>query len=200
MKIEEVMQKNVITITTDESVTVAAAKMKKHDVRHLPVVDVDGIEGVLSNRDVRGAESGSVSDYMTRNVHTCLPGDFVEDAAHQMLENKIHCLPVVDPYENVIGILTDTDLLRTLVRLTGSDRPSSRVEVEVDDKSGKLAEVTTIAKEHAQNIRSIFVIPAEDGRMRIVMRLQTMNPGRFAQALKENGCELIWPEEPEMTL
>ncbi|MFC4737573.1 CBS and ACT domain-containing protein [Bacillus daqingensis] len=200
MKIEEVMQKDVITISSNKSVTEAAKAMKQHDVRHLPVVDEDGLEGVLSNRDVRGVDSGTVADYMTRHVHTCLPGDFVEDAAHQMLENKIHCLPVIDPNEKVIGILTDTDLLRTLVRLTGSDRPSSRVEVEVDDKSGKLADVTAVAKEHAQNIRSIFVIPAEDGRMRIVMRLQTMNPGRFAQALKENGCELIWPEEPEMTL
>ncbi|WP_147805257.1 CBS and ACT domain-containing protein [Alkalicoccus halolimnae] len=201
MRVEEVMQKNIIPIDPSDTVQNAMKLMNGNRVRHLPVLDPQTSEliGIVSNRDLRELDNDkTIQSVMIDNVHTAFPGDFVEEAAYMMLENRIHCLPVVSNTEKVIGILTDTDLLQTLVRLTGSDRPSSRVEVEVPDESGQLAAVTATAKQYSLNIQSIFVIPSAQNRMRIVMRIQTMNPQAFVKALKHQGYDIIWPEEPEM--
>ncbi|SDN54523.1 CBS and ACT domain-containing protein [Alkalicoccus daliensis] len=200
MRVEEVMQKNIISVSPATSLTEARQIMKEKSVRHLPVLhpETKELEGIVSDRDLQKTEMNSMKDIMITSVHTAFPGDFVEEAAYMMLENRIHCLPVVDWHEKVIGMLTDTDLLTTLVKLTGADRPSSRVEVEVPDESGQLADLMMVAKETKQNIQSIFAIPAEEERMRIVMRLQTINPHIFVQALKVKRYDIVWPEEPEM--
>lgn len=202
MRVEEVMQQKVFSVSPSTTLTEARRLMNDEGVRHLPVLhsETNELEGIVSDRDLRRAEENLISDIMITHVHTAFPGDFVEEAAYMMLENKIHCLPVVDWNEKVIGMLTDTDLLMTLVRLTGADRPSSRVEVEVPDESGQLAALMLVAKDTRQNIQSIFAIPAEEERMRIVMRLQTINPHTFIQALRIEGYKIVWPEEPEMKL
>ncbi len=200
MRVEEVMQRDIISIVPTDTVGHAVSLMLENKVRHLPVVSIETEEltGIVSNRDLRALDPQIIiQEVMIENVHTAFPGDFVEEAAYMMLENKIHCLPVMDE-DNVIGMLTDTDLLRTLVKLTGSDRPTSRVEVDVPDESGQLSQLTTIAKDYKMNIQSIFAIPSEQDRMRIVMRMQTINPHSFVQELKHQGYVLIWPKEPEM--
>lgn len=201
MRVEEVMQKEVLSISPSTKLEEARKIMQTYGVRHLPVLSAENgeLKGIVSDRDLQRAEQELIKDIMISAVHTAFPGDFVEEAANMMLENKIHSLPVIDSKDNLIGMLTDSDLLKTLVRLSGADRPSSRVEVDVPDESGQLADLMIIAKEHSQNIQSIFTIPSEEDRMRIVMRLQTMSPNKFVQALRDQHYKIIWPEEAEMS-
>lgn len=201
MRVEEVMQKEVLSISPSTKLEEARKIMQTYGVRHLPVLSAENgeLKGIVSDRDLQRAEQELIKDIMISAVHTAFPGDFVEEAANMMLENKIHSLPVIDSKDNLIGMLTDSDLLKTLVRLSGANRPSSRVEVDVPDESGQLADLMIIAKEHSQNIQSIFTIPSEEDRMRIVMRLQTMSPNKFVQALRDQHYKIIWPEEAEMS-
>ena len=57
----------------------------------------------------------TVGRLMTRKVHTITPDAFLVHAAELMTENKIAGLPVVDEKGGVVGIVTESDLLRTLV-------------------------------------------------------------------------------------
>jgi acetoin utilization protein AcuB len=108
--------------------------MYRAKVRHLPVVGPAGtLTGIVTDRDLRhgllapvvfgGAnttvetvlENARVSDLMSRSVVTASPGEDLADAARTMLEHRIGCLPVVAD-GRVVGIVTETDLLRQLIR------------------------------------------------------------------------------------
>lgn len=125
------------TATLDDVVDV----MCKKQIRHVPVVNNDDLLGIISDRDVRRAfgnasvldaraqESGKyflgpseVHEVMTTDVRTVAPHTTTKTAIEELLHHKIHCLPVVDD-EILIGLITDTDLLRAI---GAADKEGSR--------------------------------------------------------------------------
>ena len=121
----------------------------------------------------------------------------MEEAAYVLYQNKIGCLPVVD-CDELKGILTETDILYTLVELMGVHIPSSHVEVEVDDQLGMLADVTAVFKENKSNVNSVLVFPGRRyGKKNIVFRVQNFDTRKLTKSLTENGYRVVWPKEPE---
>jgi CBS domain-containing protein len=135
MRVSEVMSRDVMTIDMAESCHEAASRMFRGKVRHLPVVDGAGrLVGIVTDRDLRHRllapvvlrEAGSVtvesvlkgvpvSEIMSKSVVTVPPGEDLAAAARIMLEDKVGALPVVAD-GRVVGIVTETDLLRQIVR------------------------------------------------------------------------------------
>ncbi|MDQ0255005.1 acetoin utilization protein AcuB [Evansella vedderi] len=207
MMVQDIMIKDVIFIDEATSIKEAFDKMEHHRIRHLPVVNKEmEIIGILSDRDIRKASPSILEDWryelldrpvneiMNKNVITALPFDFVEEAANTMMEHQISCLPIEDNGQ-LIGIITDTDLLKTLVKLTGADMPSSRLEIEVPNESGMLSEVASLIKKHNINIQSVLVYPGKELDKKIlVFRLQTMNLRPLTQSIKNIGYKVLWPD------
>jgi len=94
----------VATIAPEELVTVLLDRLAEHRIGAL-VVSSDGttVEGIVSERDVvrRLQRDGvatltlQVQEIMTREVHTCRPGDGIEDLMRVMTERRIRHVPVV---------------------------------------------------------------------------------------------------------
>ena len=161
MLVEEIMHRNVHSVTPSTSIGDAIHLLKNHQIRHLPVLDGDVFVGLVTDRDLRSASPSSldpkglrnllhrpVSEVMIRQVITAHPLDFFEDAARVLYEHRIGCLPILEG-EKLVGILTETDILRRLIEIFGVDRPSQHVEVEVEDRFGILAEVAAIFGQHS---------------------------------------------------
>ncbi|MCD8510000.1 MAG: acetoin utilization AcuB family protein [Bacillus sp. (in: Bacteria)] len=207
MMIQDIMTTDVVYITDKTSIKDALSKMEQFRIRHLPVVNErKEIIGIVSDRDLRDASPSSlgncskdvlqcpIKEIMKTDVLTALPYDFVEEAANMMMENRISCLPVEDNGK-LIGIITGKDLLKNLVKLTGADLPSSRLEVEVLNQSGMLAEVAALIKEHKINIHSVLIYPSMDESKKIlVFRLQTMDLRPLIKTLKDNNYHILWPD------
>ncbi len=205
------MIKDVITSTPGTTIKTALTIMEEKRIRHLPIVnELDEIIGIVSDRDLRDASPSRfekdcnqhlekpIKNVMITDVLTAFPNDFVEEASNIMTENQISCLPIEDDGK-LIGIITETDLLHTLVKLTGADLPSSRLEVEVDNKSGMLASVAQIIKEHHLNIHSALVYPSfKDDKKVLVFRIQAMNIRPVTEAIKKQGYKVVWPTNLEM--
>ena len=135
MQVREVMGLNVITIAASTSCHEAATRMFREKLRHLPVVDAAGaVVGIVTDRDLRHRllapavlpggsglsiehvlKSTAVNEVMSTPVLTASPNDDLLDAARTMLAKKIGSMPVVDG-GRVVGIVTETDLLRQIVR------------------------------------------------------------------------------------
>ncbi len=132
-RVRDIMSHPPITILPTATVPQALAVMRRHKIRHLPVVENGELVGIISMGDLREASTTAainadsyelnfmlnrlaVSKIMNRKVTTVTPDAFIVDAAEIMTENKIAGLPVVEPNGAVIGIITDSDLLRLLVR------------------------------------------------------------------------------------
>ena len=122
------------TVSPATTVGAAAALMRARGVRHLPVVDAGGrLVGILTDRDLRqvvfdpavqarlsrateALRGLTVREVMTWGAISVTPGTSIRDAARLMHENRIGALPVVEN-DRVVGILTETDVLRTFREL-----------------------------------------------------------------------------------
>jgi acetoin utilization protein AcuB len=211
--VEQIMKKNVIKILNTATIKEAVELMDKNRFRHLPVVnEIDELVGIISDRDIRDARpsvfdteehldylTNPVSKIMVADVITAHPLDFVEDVSSIFYEHNIGCLPIEVDYK-LVGIITETDILHTLVQLMGAHQPSSQIEVRVENVAGMLAEIATIIKKRNINITSVLVYPCEDLQHKVlVFRLQTMDPRGVIADIENSGYKVLWPNLPGMT-
>lgn len=118
--VREVMDASVVCITEDEPITAAATRLLKGETNHLPVLDANGIlVGIVTTYDVtkavaRPGDRLLVRDIMTRKVVRTTPEEAVDIAAQKLDRNNISAMPVVDPANRVIGMLTALDLGKLL--------------------------------------------------------------------------------------
>ena len=160
MLVKEVMTPNPVVIEPNMPVTRAQRIMKEDQVRHLPVLRkgkelVGMITRDALNRALPSELSSlsiweinyhlaniKVRDVMVKKVLTVTENITVEDAARIMIENKIGSLPVMREGQ-LVGIVTDVDLLGALSNLMGWRQPGVRVTIQVPDERGWLAKVAT---------------------------------------------------------
>lgn len=130
MQASDLMTARPTTIRPEATIRQAVALLQDLDVRHLPVVDVEGqLVGMLSDRDLRaltipfisaGESQGTlvtalgspVSSVMTSDVLSVEPETDVDEIVELMLENRIGAVPVVDRDSGLVGIVSYMDVLR----------------------------------------------------------------------------------------
>ncbi|HXX85224.1 MAG TPA: CBS domain-containing protein [Casimicrobiaceae bacterium] len=119
-----------ITVSPETDFKVAMDLMQRHRIRRLPVVDGSGLlAGIVAERDLLGAADrylqsvADVGEIMTRSVVTVERGTPVVEAASLMIGLKIGGLPVVDESNKVLGIITETDLMKALVDMLAEEKP-----------------------------------------------------------------------------
>ena len=207
MLVESMMIRDVITLSPQHTLQEALEMTEKKRIRHLPVVDANGcVVGILSDRDLRSATPSPlmegdheavlktrVETIMIRDVITCHPLDFVEDAAAQMYRHRVGSLPVIS-HEKLVGIITERDILHTLVEMMGVNAPTSRVEVVVPDRPGMLANIADLLRARRINASTVMVFPInKEGHKSIVFRIGTMDPRRFIQDIQNAGYDVVQP-------
>lgn len=208
--VRDSMTREVVTVGPETTAAEALALCRENGIRHLPVLEGGRLVGVISDRDLRSATPAlgdpsraealqkiQVGDEMIRDVETARPEDPIEDAASEMYEKRIGCLPVVDG-EELVGIITTSDVMRALAWLVGVHEPGSRLEVALPDRPGELAKVAGIIRDENVNIVSVLAPSEREGERRVaVFRLDTINPRRVVASLKEAGYPVLWPPGAE---
>ena len=135
MLVKDWMSSPVITIEENENILQAIHLMKKHKIRHLPVVKNGKLTGIITKTDINKVFPSKVTpldihelysfladvkikEIMSKNPITIKPENSIEYATVIMLENKISVLPVTEN-EYVVGIITNTDIFKFLVEISG---------------------------------------------------------------------------------
>jgi CBS domain-containing protein len=137
-RVGDVMSPHVMTVEADLRAEPMALLQRFRRVRHLPVVDPEGrVVGMLTRMDVLEQATFApqklvrVSDLMSTPIESIAAGTLVSEAARRMSGARIHALPVLDPMGELVGIVTDSDLLSAF----GASRvgpPRGIEEVPVD--------------------------------------------------------------------
>lgn len=207
MLVEEIMNKEVIIISPEDSIHTALGMVKEHQIRHLPVVDGEHLVGVISDRDLKGATPSvllechdieilkrtKVKEIMTERVLTAHPLDGVDEAARIMYEYRIGCLPVVRGGK-LIAIVTETDILRTLVEWVGTLEPGTTLEIEVPNRPGALADVTIAIKRHNVNLVSVLMRNGYEPNTKIITaKLQTKQVTKIIEEIEQLGFKVLFP-------
>ncbi|MBF0279706.1 MAG: CBS domain-containing protein [SAR324 cluster bacterium] len=179
------MVKDLVVLRRDQSLMDASGLIKKHDIRHLPVVDENNhLVGIVTDRDVRKASASDatsldihellyllgkiqVEEIMTKNVVSVPPSMPLEQAAKVMHDRKFGGLPVVEDGK-LVGIITTGDILKFLMEAMDVDSSCTRVELELEDKPGQLVKVLQAISSNEYQIHSVITSPEKTGGNKIV--------------------------------
>ncbi|MBQ6813594.1 MAG: CBS domain-containing protein [Methanobrevibacter sp.] len=115
--VKEIMSREVISISPKYSIKESVSVMTENGIGSLPIVDKEGkVVGIVTERDFALALAGSltnetVGEIMIKDVITTTPGTPIESCSKIMVRNNLRRIPVVEE-DNMIGIVTSTDILR----------------------------------------------------------------------------------------
>jgi acetoin utilization protein AcuB len=213
MLVADVMTRQVVAIGPDTPIRDVQALMEQRNVRHFPILEgraapdrPDELVGIVSDRDVRlvGADhprapagvkaSDPVSLLMVRNVLTAHPGDPIEETAKAMRSRKIGAMPVMED-GRLVGIVTATDLLDALVTMSGVHLAASRLEVEVANRPGALAELLALIADKRINVVSVMTTRGDEDAISFVLRVATVDVRSLARQLRAQGVSVTWPPD-----
>ncbi|MDH5203674.1 MAG: CBS and ACT domain-containing protein [Nitrospirota bacterium] len=194
------MTKNVFAVTPDDSISDAVRMMKENGIKHLPVVEGDRVRGILSDRDIKEFTPSKattldiyelhyllaktkIKEVMKKQVITTTPDAPIEEAAMIMYDQNIGCLPVVEN-ERLVGIISDKDIFRALVDITGIRRGGHRINIVVEDRPGSIKEVADTVRNYGFMLQSILTSyeRIKEGYRNVIIR--TKGAGDF-KGLKE---------------
>lgn len=213
------MTKEVATLGQDRSMMKASKLMKDKAISCLPIVDEDGrIVGIVSDRDIKDASPSKattldmhelyyllseikIQDIMTKKVVTIRADETVEKAAVLMLEGHFGSLPVVDEDNKVVGIITDTDVFKVLVEISGVYEGGTQICLQIPTEAGSLGPVLEFLKEHGARIMSVMTrnVPEDQTKKDVYIRIRDMEKPdykRLKVEMEENFEVQFWAIDP----
>lgn len=199
MFVSEWMTGKVFSVKPDASVSEAAKMIKERRIKHIPVAEQGRLLGIVSDRDIKDycpSKATSLDIYelhyilaktrvrevMRTKVFTTAPDTPIEEAAMALYDKNIGCLPVVEGGK-LVGIISDKDIFRALVDITGIRHRGHRIFVTIEDRPGSIKDVADIVRKHGFSLQSILTSyeRVREGHRNIVIR--TKGSGNF-KALK----------------
>lgn len=213
MLVRSRMTAEVRTISPTTTLGEALAMTREYGIRHLPVVDQGKLVGILTDRDLRLAappvwasdtdyaalratfEQKTIADVMTAHALVSTTEETpIEDAARVMYEHRIGCLPVMRGDE-LIGILTETDVMRSFVELFSKDENECRIELQIPNRPGELSRVVrAIGVDFKINISGMVMPPMPEGDdAHLIIHVQARNVDALVEHLSKIGYRVGSP-------
>ncbi|MEE8807851.1 MAG: CBS and ACT domain-containing protein [Lactimicrobium sp.] len=217
MYVKDHMTENPITIDPDVTLLKALEIMGKNHFHRLPVVKDGRLVGLITEGLVNensGKENTALSiyelnyllsrtyarDIMITDVKTVSPDAWIEDAAEIMLQNEINVLPVVDGDKKVVGIITEKDLFKAFLKLTGYRKQGTRFVIKVEDKPGEFAKICKLFADNDANLENIGVYHSKVRGVETVVRATgEVSVEKMTNVLKDAGFEVVnvWQTKAE---
>ncbi|HSE83362.1 MAG TPA: CBS domain-containing protein [Thermodesulfobacteriota bacterium] len=117
MIVKNFMTRNPLTVAPEEDVVATFNLLKKQGFRQFPVIKDKELVGIVTDRDLRSnlRDDLTVSDIMSPNPVTVLEDSKLVEAALIIRDRKFNALPVVSKSGELVGIITTTDIIKSLV-------------------------------------------------------------------------------------
>jgi acetoin utilization protein AcuB len=205
MLVREWMSTTVITVDPGASISEALELLDAHHISLLPVVRNERLVGMLTNVDIKPFCSDSspnvsigpwgsivssrikVEDVMSRAPIT-VPADFtVEEAAEVLLKNAVPGVVVLDGQNQIVGVLSQTDINRVLVSVTGLWRGGIVFGFMLEDSPGSIKGLTDIMRSYGGRLASILSAyeRAPKGYRRVHIRVRGLDRSKLPQLEQE---------------
>lgn len=208
MLVKDRMTLNPVTAQADTTHKQATELMRERKIHHLPILEKNGkLIGIVVEEDLLSAQPSPATTLSIYEIHSLLsklqlkqimqhpvrtitPDCPLEEAARIMLHEHIGCLPVMEN-DQLVGIITDTDIFRTFVAILGGGDEGARFTLQLADKPGILAKVAQAVADAGGNIISATTWHGEKGAAYITIKERGANFTQLAQALQELDTTLV---------
>jgi len=203
MLIKDWMATTVLTVDANTSVMRAGKTMKDNNIRRLPVVSQGKLAGIITDSDLKEASPSSktemdmhemyyllsemkVKDVMSANPVSLGQDDTLEKAALVMLNETISGLVIIDDDGNLVGLLSESDVLRGFIHATGIQDGAFRIVMDMPDKGGTVSQVIDVLHQNRARVLSILTSfeDAPAGFKRVSIRIMPYN-GEVEDLVKE---------------
>jgi acetoin utilization protein AcuB len=213
MRVRDLMTKNPITVDSETLVLDAQKIMAENNIRRLPVVDKGKLVGIVTMHDILMASPSpatslsvyelnyllakmKVKEIMKKNPITVTPDTTFEEALRIGQEKKVGSFPVMENGK-LVGITTESDLVRFVIRILGLKEEGTRITIEgLGAKLGDLKKIISIVEDHQTIILSLVTLPRPEKKdWMIVLRLKTTHPEPIVQDFKKAGfnvTHVVW--------
>ncbi len=210
MRIKDVMTRNPVIADSETLVLDAQKIMKENNIRRLPIVDKGKLVGIVTKHDLLEASPSpatslsvfelnyllakmKVKEIMKKNPVTITPDTPFEEALRLGQEKKIGSFPVVENGK-VVGITTESDIIRFVTRVLGLKEEGSRITIEeLGGKLGDLEKIVSIVNQHHTVILSMMSMPRPEKKdWMIVLRLKTNEPDPIVKDFKKAGFNVTF--------
>ena len=190
MLIKDWMATAILTVDANTSVMRATRTMKENNIRRLPVMSHGKLIGVITDRDLKEASPSTTSDIdihemyyllsemkvkdvMTDKCISLRQDDTLEKAALVMLKERISGIMVVDDEDNLMGLLSETDIMRGFIQATGIQDGSYQYVIDMPDEAGSTSRVIDLIRKKAARVLSILTSfeDAPRGNKRVSIRI-----------------------------
>ena len=206
--VEKWMTRDVITVRPHAKIIDAFELMQGRGIRHLPVIEDGELKGLVTDRDIRLALIPSplstpedrmyhlgalerVDEIMTADLITVAPNTTIEEAAKLMAKYKIGAVPVVARGQ-LVGILTETDILRVFIEMLETIQSSSRIDVVLGEKPSALDEVYGLLQSSHVKVISVSMSPKETAGSPIYsFRIQRTPVEPLVHKLEKAGYRVV---------
>jgi acetoin utilization protein AcuB len=209
MLVKDRMTPNPKTISPQASHPEALRMLHKEKFSYLPVVDKSGkVVGMVTETDLLHAAPSSatslsiyemnyllanlkIQDVMSSPAVTVAEDMPLEVAARMMIEKDIGCLPVMRG-DQLVGVITETDIFKTFVEILGGGEKILRVTLRSPNVPGELARLAGVIAGIGGNLHSIAAFHGEDPQhVYFTFRLDGVEEQKLVPALKEAGEQVM---------
>ncbi|MBA2795456.1 CBS domain-containing protein [Streptococcus porcinus] len=208
MAVKDYMTKEVVTITPNTGVAQTADIMRDQDIRRLPVMEDGRLVGLVTAGTMAEATPSKatslsiyemnyllnktkIKDIMLEKVITITPEASLEDAIYLMLEHKIGVLPVLDNHQ-LCGIITDRDVFKAFLHVSGYGTEGVRVVLEADNVVGVLAKVAESISKANLNIGRIVADTRATGKTVVELQIDgNIDRSILTERLQATGVTVI---------
>ena len=187
MAVKDFMTRKVVYVSPDTTVAHTADMMREQGLRRLPVIENDRLVGVVTERTMAEASPSKVTslsiyemnyllnktkirDIMARDVVTVSPYASLEDAVYAMMKNQVGILPVVEAGQ-VFGVITEKDVFKAFLEVSGYGEEGIRVIITADDTVGTLAKIVDTISADNLNIKRTVVATRRSGKVAIEIQI-----------------------------
>jgi len=210
MRIGDIMTRKPITVDSETSIVDSKSIMKENNIRRLPVVDKGKLVGIVTERMILEASPSpatslsiyeihyliskmKVKDIMVKNPITISPDTTFEEALLLGQEKRIGAFPVLEKGK-LVGIITESDLVRFIANIWGAREKASTIVIEgLSQRFGLFREVVSIIDKHEIPILSIMthVVPGKVDCC-LIIRVKTKEVDALARDFKKANFKVMY--------
>ena len=212
MFVEKWLTPDPVTISPYHTVSAVAIEMSRRKLRHFPVCEPTRsgrrMVGVVAKFDIaRGFPNDlnpfsvevteesvpkPVSTLMTKKIITVAPDCPIEEAARLLRSHRIGCLPVLKENQ-LIGILTQSDLFEAFISLTAAKSGGTRIFIESDFDDSPVPAVLDFCR--ANRVEILSLMSFHENRLRrrdmSIFRFHGRLPKGFIPAMAAAGYRVV---------
>lgn len=218
MQVQNWMSHDPVTVEEDTSIIDVMKILEQNDIRHLPVMSRGRLTGMLTDQDVKNATPSKTTALKAQELYFLLaelkardimrpdpiviyPDQTMEVAAVKMLEYKVTGIPVVTGSGDLVGIISQGDVFRVLISITGIYQGGVQFAFNLEDRPGSIKEVANVIREWNGQIVSILSTSdtADEGYRNVFIRVKRIPEDKLQpmiEMLKKNFMLLYVIKDP----